>query len=174
MIPKPLRKAGLARASAAAATRSASPQAGASRPRTSSTALVLQHILHPVHKEKRRVSGEKHPEIIVIDDEDETMTSPTPQTPQAEPSTPTRALKKPRPEDAFDALEIVNLFKIDPKTLGYFTILLPTLFLVLMGLSGRRTSIRFCTSRWTHHSASTNGSRVRRCLARRLCERSWF
>ena len=29
------------------------------------------------------------------------------------------ALKKLRPEDALDALEIVNLFKLDPKTLGY-------------------------------------------------------
>ncbi|KAF7974549.1 hypothetical protein HWV62_11898, partial [Athelia sp. TMB] len=115
LIPKPLRKAGLARVSTAATAHSAAPQAGASRPRTSSTARVLQHLLHPVHKEKRRVSGDKEPEVIVIDDDDEMVAEPTP---QAEPSTPTRSPKKPRPEDAFDALEIVNLFKIDPKTLG--------------------------------------------------------
>ena len=55
------------------------------------------------------MNGEKNAEVIIIDGDGETMT-------QAQTSTPT----KPRPEDAFNVLETVNLFKIDPSPPSYF------------------------------------------------------
>ncbi|KZP23665.1 hypothetical protein FIBSPDRAFT_452708 [Athelia psychrophila] len=124
LIPKPLRKLGLAALSPASVSTSreaegASAQTGLGRARTTSTSTsrVLQHILHPIHKEKRHGAGsgqtanDEKDVIVIPDDDDDDGPKPQPTTKLTHPA-------RINPEHKLDPLEIINFFRLDPKALG--------------------------------------------------------